>query len=224
MQIAVLAAGSAAECDALATQLADVEGVTSVLTAKDEAYSKGLPEAMTPLVVACQEAGSYSHILAGSNAFGKNLMPRVGALLDVQPIADIAEIQSEDTFVRMVYAGNAVSTVQSSDPVKLLTVSFTKFDRAAEGAAGSPSVSDAPAATGAVPASEWLKEELASGDRPELTSADVVVSGGRALKSGDNFGILYDLCAPSCQQPPDHHSPFPTYGDTRDTASLSPGQ
>jgi electron transfer flavoprotein alpha subunit len=151
-------------------------------------------------------------------------MPRVGALLDVQPIADIAEIQSEDTFVRMVYAGNAVSTVQSSDPVKLLTVSFTKFDRAAEGAAGSPSVSDAPAATGAVPASEWLKEELASGDRPELTSADVVVSGGRALKSGDNFGILYDLCAPSCQQPPDHHSPFPTYGDTRDTASLSPGQ
>ena len=93
----MLVAGSAAECDALATQLADVEGVSAVLTAKDEAYSKGLPEHMSPLVVACQEAGSYSHILAGSNAFGKNLVPRVGALLDVQPIADIAEIKSEDT-------------------------------------------------------------------------------------------------------------------------------
>lgn len=198
----MLVAGSASECDALATQLADVEGVTAVLTAKDEAYSKGLPEVISPLVVACQEAGSYTHILAGSNAFGKNLVPRVGALLDVQPIADIAEIKSEDTFVRMVYAGNAVSTVQSSDPVKLLTVSFTKFDRAAEGAGGSPTVSDAPAASGDAPHSEWLKEEISSNDRPELTSADVVVSGGRALKSGENFRLLYDLCASiSCVTP-----------------------
>ena len=189
----MLVAGSADECDALATQLADVAGVTSVLKATGEQYSKGLAEPMAPLVVAAQEAGGYSHILAGSNAFGKNLVPRVGALLDVQPIADIAEIKSEDTFVRMIYAGNAVSTVQSSDAVKLLTVSFTKFDRAAEGAAGSPAVSDAPAAAAGAPSSEWIKEELASGDRPELTSADVVVSGGRALKSGENFSLLYDL-------------------------------
>ena len=200
----MLVAGSASECDALATQLADVEGVTAVLTAKGDGYSKGLPEIMSPLVVECQKAGNYSHILAGSNAFGKNLVPRVGALLDVQPIADIAEIKSEDTFVRLVYAGNAVSTVQSSDPVKLLTVSFTKFDRAPEGAGGSPTVSDAPAPSGDVPHSEWLNEALASGDRPELTSADVVVSGGRALKSGENFGLLYDLGASIlCTAPPD---------------------
>ena len=160
----MLVAGSADECDALATQLADVAGVTSVLKATGEQYSKGLAEPMAPLVVAAQEAGGYSHILAGSNAFGKNLVPRVGALLDVQPIADIAEIKSEDTFVRMIYAGNAVSTVQSSDAVKLLTVSFTKFDRAAEGAAGSPAVSDF-AHSADVPSSEWIKEELASGDR-----------------------------------------------------------
>ena len=189
----MLVAGSADECDALATQLADVQGVTSVLTAKDDGYSKGLAEPMAPLVAACQEAGGYSHILAGSTAFGKNLVPRVAAMLDVQPIADIAEIKSEDTFVRLIYAGNAVATVQSSDSVKLLTVRTTNFDRAEEGAGGSPAVADAPAAAGDVPASEWVGEELASGDRPELTSAGVVVSGGRALKSGENFGLLYDL-------------------------------
>jgi len=192
-EVSVLVAGSASECDGVATELADVHGVHTVISAADEACSKGLPEYLAPVVASCHSDHSYTHIFAAANAFGKNLLPRVAATLDVQPIADITEIVSADTFVRLIYAGNAVSTVQSSDNVKLITVRMTNFEPAAVGAAGSPARVDAPAGVHASAASEWIRDELAGGDRPELTSAKSVVSGGRALKSGENFAILETL-------------------------------
>jgi len=124
--------------------------------------------------------------------FGKNLLPRVASTLDVQPISDVSEIISADTFVRLIYAGNAVSTVQSNDDVKLMTIRTANFAAAAAGVGATPERIDAATSTGAA-VSEWVADDLAGGDRPELTSAKVVVSGGRALKSGENFAILGEL-------------------------------
>jgi electron transfer flavoprotein alpha subunit len=147
--------------------------------------SKGLPENFAPLLVENIKKGGFTHVLAGHSAFGKNLMPRVAALLDVQQISDITNIESEDTFTRPIYAGNAILTVQTADNPKVITVRGTAFPSgAAEG--GSASVEEGVDPKAACP-TEWISEDLATSDRPDLSTAEKVVSGGRGLKSKEEF-------------------------------------
>ncbi|XP_060932788.1 electron transfer flavoprotein subunit alpha, mitochondrial [Limanda limanda] len=188
-EVSCLVAGT--DCAKVVAEISAVQGVKKVLVAQHDSYKGSLPEELTPLILAIQKQFSFTHICAGSSAFGKNLLPRVAAKLDVAPLSDIIEIKSPETFVRTIYAGNAVSTVKCNEAVKVLTVRGTAFEAAAtEG--GSASSEDVAASTPAG-VSEWLEQCLTKSDRPELTSAKVVVSGGRGLKSGDNFKLLYDL-------------------------------
>ena len=179
--VTVLVAGSGTE--AVATAAAAVAGVGKVLHADDAAYANELAENLADLVVA--QADSFEHILFAATASGKNVMPRVAALLDVAGISDITEIKSADTFVRPIYAGNAMATVQSGDAKKIITVRTTSFEAAAD-SGGSASV-EAIAATAASDKVSFVGQELSQSDRPELTSAKTVVSGGRGMQDGDNF-------------------------------------
>jgi electron transfer flavoprotein alpha subunit len=165
---------------------AKLPGVTKVLKADAPAYGHALAEPLAALLVGL--AGEYSHLLAASTAVGKNVMPRVAALLDVQPISDIAGVEDADTFVRPIYAGNALATVRSSDSRKVITVRAASFDPvAAEG--GSASIEDvAPAADAGI--SRFISAELSKSERPELTAARVVISGGRGMQNGENFHLL----------------------------------
>uniref|UniRef100_A0A671M8L9 Electron transfer flavoprotein subunit alpha n=1 Tax=Sinocyclocheilus anshuiensis TaxID=1608454 RepID=A0A671M8L9_9TELE len=172
-------------------QLSKVQGVKKVLVAQHEAYKGLLPEELTPLILATQKQFSFTHICAGASAFGKNLLPRVAAKLDVAPISDIIEIKSPDTFVRTIYAGNALCTIKCNESVKVFTVRGTSFEPAAVEGGSASSEEVSPSAP--VGVSEWLEQTLSKSDRPELTSAKVVVSGGRGLKNGENFKLLYDL-------------------------------
>jgi electron transfer flavoprotein alpha subunit len=183
----LLVAGSA--CGAAADAAAKVAGVTKVLVADNAAYANQLPENVAPLVA---ELGKgYSHVLAAATANGKNILPRVAALLDVDQISEIIAVESADTFKRPIYAGNAIATVQSSAAVKVITVRATGFDAvAAEG--GSAAV-EAVSGAGDAGKSAFVGEELAKSDRPELTAAKIVVSGGRGMQNGDNFKLLYTL-------------------------------
>ena len=172
----------------LAEEVAKVKGLEKVVYVENEAYDKGLPENFAPLVVENVKKGGYTHVLAGHAAFGKTLMPRVSALLDVQQISDIMDIQGADTFVRPIYAGNAILTVQSTDNIKLITVRGTSFPQAeAEGGSASTEEGVDPKAECT---SEWISENLTKSDRPDLGSADKVVSGGRGLKSKEEFDRL----------------------------------
>ncbi len=180
----VLVAGK--DCGAAAEAAAKIAGVTKVLQAEDAAYEHQLAENLAPLIV--KLAGGYSHVLAPATTFGKNVMPRAAALLDVQQISDISGIEGPDTFERPIYAGNALATVQSSDSVKVVTVRATAFDAAAE-EGGSGSV-EAVEGTGDVGLASFTGHELTKSERPELTSARVVISGGRGMQSGDNFDML----------------------------------
>ena len=186
-EIHVLVAGAA--CGAAAEAAAKVAGVAKVLVADSAAYAHQLPENVAPLIA---ELGKgYSHILAAATSNGKNILPRVAAQLDVDQISEITAVVSADTFQRPIYAGNAIATVQSSAGVKVITVRATGFDPvAAEG--GSAAVE---AVSGAVDAgkSAFVGEELAKSDRPELTAAKIVVSGGRGMQNGDNFQLLYKV-------------------------------
>ncbi|KAF2722874.1 electron transfer flavo protein domain-containing protein [Polychaeton citri CBS 116435] len=178
-----LIAGSNAA--SVAEQASKIEGLEKVLYIDNSAYDKGLPENWAPLLVENIKKGGYSHVLTGHSAFGKNLMPRVAALLDVQQISDITGIESVDTFVRPIYAGNAILTVQSSDSIKLITIRATAFPiGAAEG--GSASTEEGVDPKAECP-TEWMSEDLAKSDRPDLATADKVVSGGRGLKSKEEF-------------------------------------
>ncbi|HEY9550107.1 MAG TPA: FAD-binding protein [Kiloniellaceae bacterium] len=180
----ILVAGSG--CAAAAQAAAKIIGVTKVLQADDAAYAHGLAENLAPLVV--KLAAGYSHVIAAATTFGKNVMPRAAALLDVQQISDVAAIEGEDTFVRPIYAGNALATVKSGDKVKVLTIRATAFDAAAaEG--GSAAVEDV-ASTGDTGLAVFKGQELTRSERPELTTAGIVISGGRGMQSGDNFVIL----------------------------------
>ncbi len=182
--IHVLVAGQ--NCGAAAEAAAKAEGVAKVLKAEGAEYAHGLAENLAPLVV--KLAGGYSHLLAVANTFGKNLMPRVAALLDVQQISDISGVESADTFVRPIYAGNAMATVRSNDPIKVVTIRTTSFEPvAAEG--GSAAIEDVESA-GDAGLSSFVGQELTQSDRPELTSARIVISGGRGMQSGDNFVML----------------------------------
>ncbi len=182
----VLIAGS--NCQAAAEEAATVSGVARVLMADDPALADGLAENVAPLIQSI--AQNYSHVLAPATTYGKNLLPRAAALLDVQQISDISAIESEDTFVRPIYAGNAMATVRSSDSLKLITVRTTSFEAAEQ--AGSSSIE---AVSGGVDAqlSTFAGEELTRSERPELTTADIIVSGGRGMQSSENFAMLEAL-------------------------------
>jgi len=188
-EITCLVAGS--KCADVAKEVAGVKGVTKVLVAENAAFDGFLPEKLTPLLLASQDKFKFSHIMAGASAFSRGLLPRVAAKLDVSPISDIVGVKDENTFIRTIYAGNAILTLQSTDPVKIITVRSTAFEAAGDGGAGG--VEEAPAG-GDLPAnSEFVGQELSKSDRPDLGSAKVVISGGRGMKTGDNFGMLYEL-------------------------------
>ncbi|RRV09801.1 electron transfer flavoprotein subunit alpha/FixB family protein [Stutzerimonas xanthomarina] len=190
--IHVLVAGSG--CGAIGEAAAKIEGVSKVLVADDAAYAHQLPENVSPLIAKlAQEASpaAYSHVLAAATTNGKNFLPRVAAQLDVDQISEIIAVESADTFKRPIYAGNAIATVQSSAPIKVITVRATGFDPVnAEG--GSASVEQVSGA-GDASISLFVGEELAKSDRPELTAAKIVISGGRGMQNGDNFKHLYSL-------------------------------
>jgi len=182
--VQVLVAGE--NCAAVADAAAKVAGVSKVRCADDARYAHGVAEALAALVVSL--AGDYSHVLTPADKFGKNFLPRAAAILDVSSISDITEIKDADTFVRPIYAGNAIATVKSNDHVKLISVRMTAFDDAAsEG--GSASV-EAVAPVDDPGISSFAGQDLTVSERPELVSARVVVSGGRGMQSGDNFKLL----------------------------------
>jgi electron transfer flavoprotein alpha subunit len=179
----VLVAGHNA--GAAAAHAAKLTGVKKVLHVDSAALERPLAEPMAATIVAL--SGAYDHIVAAATTNGKNFMPRVAALLDVMQISDISEVKSADIFVRLIYAGNAVQTVQSTDAKKIITVRTASF--AAAGEAGSAAIEKANAA--ADPAlSKYVSENLTQSDRPELTSAKIIVSGGRGMQSGENFVML----------------------------------
>jgi electron transfer flavoprotein alpha subunit len=182
--VTVLVAGNG--CAAAGEAASKIDGVVKVLVADDAAYDHEIAENMSTLVVSL--AGDFTHILAPATANGRNFMPRIAALLDVAQISDIVKVESADTFVRPIYAGNAMATVQTSDAKKIITVRTTGFDAAAtEG--GSAAV-ESVAAAGDSGKSTLIGEELSKSERPELTSAKVVISGGRGMGNGENFQLL----------------------------------
>jgi electron transfer flavoprotein alpha subunit len=185
--IEVLVAGEA--CGAVTEAVAKIDGVSKVIVADSAAYKYQIAEAMGDLVA---ELGTdYSHILAAATTTGKDFMPRTAALLDVNMISDIVAIESADTFVRPIYAGNAIATVQSSDSIKVITVRGTGFDAAAS--EGGSAAIEANGTDKASTISAFVSEELAASDRPDLTAADIVISGGRGMGNGENFDILYKV-------------------------------
>lgn len=185
--ITVLVAGSGSAAAAQAA--AKIAGVSKVLHADDPALGHGLAENIAPVVV--ELARGYSHLLAPATTFGKNFMPRAAALLDVQMISDISGVVDADTFERPVYAGNAVATVKSGDAIKLITVRGTTFDPVAVDG-GSASV-ESVASQGDKGLSSFVGQQLSKSERPELTSADIVVSGGRGVGSSANFDMIEKL-------------------------------
>ncbi|KFP86470.1 hypothetical protein N311_04577, partial [Apaloderma vittatum] len=178
-EVSCLVAGTS--CDKVAQELSKVQGVAKVLVAQHDVYKGFLAEELTPLIVETHKKFNYTHICAGASAFGKNLIPRVAGKLDVAPVSDIIAIKSPDTFVRTIYAGNILCTVQCDEAIKIFTVRGTSFEAApASGGSASLEKLTPPPPVGL---SEWIEQKLTKSDRPELTSAKVVVSGGRGLKS-----------------------------------------
>ncbi|MGR1582142.1 FAD-binding protein [Thalassobius sp. S69A] len=182
--VTVLVAGPAGAAEEAAT----IAGVAKVLVADDAAYANGLAEPVADLLVSL--AGNYEHIVAPSTASAKNILPRVAALLDVMVLSDVTAIVDGATFERPVYAGNAVQTVKSNDSKKVLTVRTSTFDAAGTGAAAPV---EAISAAGNAGLSTWVEDKVAESDRPELTSAGVVVSGGRGVGSEENFALIEAL-------------------------------
>ncbi|WP_334130361.1 electron transfer flavoprotein subunit alpha/FixB family protein [Sneathiella sp.] len=180
----VLVAGSG--CAAVADEAAKVAGVAKVLLADDALYANSLAENTAALIVSL--AGSYDAIVAAATTAGKNILPRVAALLDVAQISEITQVVSADTFVRPIYAGNAMATVQSSDAKKVITVRGTNFP-AADATGGSATV-EAVSAAADSGLSTFVGAELSKSERPELTAAKIVISGGRGMQSGENFVLL----------------------------------
>ncbi len=187
-EIHILVAGK--DCSGAAQEAAKISGVTKVLSADDSAYEHFLAENIASLVI---ELGvNYSYILAPSNTFGKNFLPRVAAILDVAQITDVMEIISPDSFKRPIYAGNAIATVQSLDKIKIMTIRTTKFAKAELG--GNAAVENI-SGKGATNSVSFVRNEGAAAKGPDLSSARVVISGGRGLGSKDNFKILESLAA-----------------------------
>ena len=175
-----------AGCGAAAQAAAQIAGVAKVLVADAPQFADGLAENVAEQALAI--AGNYSHILAPATAYGKNILPRVAAKLDVAQLSDITKVDGPDTFERPIYAGNAIATVQSADKVKVLTVRGTAFDAAAT--TGGSAAIESLGAAGDAGISTYVGQELQKSDRPELTSAKIIISGGRGMQSGDNFHML----------------------------------
>jgi len=182
-EIEVLVAGK--DCQNVADKAARITGITKVIVADDVCYEYQLAESVAPLVAGIGK--NYSHILAGATTTGKNLLPRVAALLDVAQISDILEVLSNDTFVRPIYAGNAMATVQSSDLIKVITVRTTAFSEAEATGNG---IIEPTSFTVQQDLSIFVSEQLSKSERPELTSASIIVSGGRGMQDGENFILL----------------------------------
>jgi len=186
-RIDLLVAGH--DCAAVAEAAAKVPGVARVLHIEHDAYAEPVAEDLVALLK--ELAGDYQAVLAASTSFGKNVMPRLAALLDVAQLSDIVEVLGQDTFKRYIYAGNALATVQSSDPIKVITVRVTAFDAApTEGGNAEIVRRDPVEPTGLA---RFLGREVSGGERPELTSARIVVSGGRGVGSSENFRIIEEL-------------------------------
>ena len=182
--ITLLIAGS--NISSVIDEAKKVSGISNIISCDDELYKNFLAEDLSSLVVSI--SNSYSYILAPATTFGKNLLPRISAKLDVQQISDIISIESEDTFKRHIYAGSCIATVKSNDSIKLITVRSTAFDAAPM---DNSNVSvESLDAVNALNISEFVSEEIAKSDRPELTAANIVISGGRGMQSGENFHLL----------------------------------
>lgn len=187
--VTALVAGDAPE--SVVQQVAQLKGISKVLAAKDTAYSHALPENVAPLLVAAQAQFGFTHVVAGHTAAGKNILPRAAALLDVGAVSDIIRVESQDTFVRPIYAGNAIATVKSNDKVKVITVRGTAFEAATKQESTAPEEAAPEAAKSDL--TQWVGEEIQKSDRPDLSSANRVISGGRGMKNGDNFKLLYAM-------------------------------
>ncbi len=183
-EVHVLVAGSG--IGAAAAAAAKLPGVARVITADSADFAHAMAEPLAALIVAL--APGYSHLFAATTAIGKNVMPRAAALLDVQPISDISAVVDADTFIRPIYAGNALATVRSSDAKKVLTVRAASFDPVA--AEGGSAAIEAAAAVAVPSLSRFVSAELSKSERPELTAARVVISGGRGMQNGENFKLL----------------------------------
>lgn len=184
--IALLVAGEG--CQAVADQAAQVAGVSKVLLADNAAYGHQLAENVAPLVAELATTAGFEYVLAPATTTGKNLLPRVAALLDVGQLSDIVSVESADTFKRPIYAGNAIATVKSLDAIKVITVRGTAFDPVA--AEGGSATIEAVTAVHDAALSRFVGEEVAKSDRPELTAARVIISGGRGMGNGENFALL----------------------------------
>jgi len=194
--VTVLIAGD--KCDTIAKQIAGVAGVGKVVVADNPVFAHAVAEDISDLIQQYHKEKGFSVLLAPASANGKNILPRVGAIFDVQPLTDVTGIENGDTFTRPIYAGNVMAKFQSSDPIKILTIRATSFEPAAIATNSSnmaPIESYSPPSSSSSSSSRcsWVRDELSVSVRPELTSARVVVSGGRALKSGENFKILEEL-------------------------------
>eukprot|EP00164_Ancoracysta_twista_P002293 GFYU01003034.1.p2 GENE.GFYU01003034.1~~GFYU01003034.1.p2 ORF type:complete len:344 (-),score=128.89 GFYU01003034.1:186-1217(-) len=189
--VSTLVVGNAASAKSAAESVAKYAGVSKVIVAADDQLANPVAEHVASVINAVHDQFKFTHIVAAASSLSKGALPRVAAQLDVQPISEITEVKDENTFVRPIYAGNALATVESTDPVKVITVRPTTFEAAAaEG--GSGAVEESAAAINA-PDVKWVKDEIAKSDRPDLATADVVVAGGRGLKNGENFEMLYTL-------------------------------
>ena len=182
--ISVLVAGHS--CSSVSDEAACMDGVTSVLLADSSTYENFLAEDIANLIVSLSD--DFEYILAPATTFGKNFLPRVAAILDSQQISEITEVVSADTFKRPIYAGSCIATVKTLEPKKIISVRSTAFDGVTKGESQA-SVTDVSSAD-SLNVSSFVKEDLAVSDRPELTAADIVVSGGRGMQSGDNFHLL----------------------------------
>jgi electron transfer flavoprotein alpha subunit len=185
-EVTVLCVG--AGCSSAAEAAAKLDGVSKVLCAQNDAYGHDLAEPVAALIVSL--AGGYSHIVAPSTSASKNILPRVAALLDVMVISEVTAVIDADTFERPIYAGNAIQTVKSTDATKVATIRTSTFDATGGGGAASVTSIDAAGDPGL---SSWVEDKVAESDRPELTSAGVVVSGGRGVGSQEDFKIIEDL-------------------------------
>lgn len=176
----------------ICSQVSKISGVQSVICHKDKSYTNPLAENVSSSLVAAVRDNKITHVVGPHSVFGKNILPRVAALLDVAAISDVIEIQNDSTFVRPIYAGNAIATVQSSDPIKVLTIRTTSFQAAITNE-GCADIKEVVSSSSSLENVKFLKQEVAESDRPELGSAKVVIAGGRGMKNGDNFKLLYDL-------------------------------
>ncbi|KAF9327359.1 hypothetical protein BG006_009314 [Podila minutissima] len=187
--VTALVAGGAPE--AVVGEVSKLAGVSKVLVAKDAAFTHALPETVSTLLVETQKKHGFTHLVAAHSAFGKNVMPRAAALLDVAQVSDITGINGADTFVRPIYAGNAIATVKSNDAIKIITVRGTAFPAAGHADAAAPT--EAAPSVSVSASSEFVSEHMQKSDRPELDSATRVIAGGRGMKNGENFQLLYDM-------------------------------